>query len=187
MCVQFPNPHCFGKTQATERKRINLDRIIGWEHRPIFLMWYCLLSANKSRTLVANGRPCLISVVDCLCLTSNLSYLLREFLQSVPLPSYAGYMICTNSLSQRLGALYVLYCLYETQPFKPPFKIYLSLGMIFLFSALSVIFKCRVIQMHVYPLNKYILLFRWQIMKIYLPPVMSLLFQIAINLSSSAC
>ncbi|KAL2930114.1 snRNA-activating protein complex subunit 1, partial [Bienertia sinuspersici] len=34
----------------------------------------------------------------------------------------------TNPLSQRLGALYVLYCLYETQPFKPPFKIYISLG-----------------------------------------------------------
>ncbi|CAO2841191.1 unnamed protein product [Amaranthus hypochondriacus] len=39
-----------------------------------------------------------------------------------------SYMICTNSLSQRLGALYVLYCLFEAQPFKPPFKIYLSLG-----------------------------------------------------------
>ncbi|KAJ6747321.1 SMALL NUCLEAR RNA ACTIVATING COMPLEX POLYPEPTIDE 1 [Salix koriyanagi] len=38
-----------------------------------------------------------------------------------------GHMIST-SLSQRLGGLYCLYCLYETQPFKPPFKIYLSLG-----------------------------------------------------------
>ncbi|WRX33830.1 snRNA-activating protein complex subunit 1 - like 1 [Theobroma cacao] len=28
----------------------------------------------------------------------------------------------------QLGGLYCLYCLYETQPFKPPFKIYLSLG-----------------------------------------------------------
>eukprot|EP00262_Sarcandra_glabra_P011140 TRINITY_DN26862_c0_g1_i1.p1 TRINITY_DN26862_c0_g1~~TRINITY_DN26862_c0_g1_i1.p1 ORF type:complete len:277 (+),score=62.41 TRINITY_DN26862_c0_g1_i1:91-921(+) len=39
-----------------------------------------------------------------------------------------GYMISTGSLSQRLGGLYCLYCLYETQPFKPPFKIYLALG-----------------------------------------------------------
>ncbi|KAL6327882.1 hypothetical protein AAG906_026563 [Vitis piasezkii] len=34
----------------------------------------------------------------------------------------------TASLSHRLGGLYCLYCLYETQPCKPPFKIYLSLG-----------------------------------------------------------
>ncbi|KAK9268529.1 hypothetical protein L1049_000282 [Liquidambar formosana] len=39
-----------------------------------------------------------------------------------------GHMVSTGSLSQRLGGLYCLYCLYETQPFKPPFKIYLSLG-----------------------------------------------------------
>ncbi|KAF2318089.1 hypothetical protein GH714_041440 [Hevea brasiliensis] len=39
-----------------------------------------------------------------------------------------GYMVSTGSLSKRLGGLYCLYCLYETQPFKPPFKIYLSLG-----------------------------------------------------------
>lgn len=43
--------------------------------------------------------------------------------------SYAGYMIGNASLSHRLGGLYCLYCLYETQPFKPPFKIYLSLGV----------------------------------------------------------
>lgn len=49
------------------------------------------------------------------------------FMQSLYSHSIS-YMITTNSLSQRLGALYMLYCLYETQPFKPPFKIYLSLG-----------------------------------------------------------
>lgn len=38
------------------------------------------------------------------------------------------YMNSANSLSNRLGGLYCLYCLFETQPFKPPFKIYLSLG-----------------------------------------------------------
>lgn len=42
-----------------------------------------------------------------------------------------GYMLSTASLSHRLGGLYCLYCLYETQPFKPPYKIYLSIGMIF--------------------------------------------------------
>lgn len=36
-------------------------------------------------------------------------------------------MISGISLSHRLGGLYCLYCLYEVQPFKPPFKIYLSL------------------------------------------------------------
>ncbi|KAL3535896.1 hypothetical protein ACH5RR_004357 [Cinchona calisaya] len=39
-----------------------------------------------------------------------------------------GYMVSENSLSHRLGGLYCLYCLFETQPFKPPFKIYLSLA-----------------------------------------------------------
>ncbi|XP_042492490.1 uncharacterized protein LOC122072040 isoform X2 [Macadamia integrifolia] len=38
------------------------------------------------------------------------------------------HMVSEDSLSHRLGGLYCLYCLYETQPFKPPFKIYLSLG-----------------------------------------------------------
>uniref|UniRef100_A0A803LH63 Uncharacterized protein n=1 Tax=Chenopodium quinoa TaxID=63459 RepID=A0A803LH63_CHEQI len=41
-----------------------------------------------------------------------------------------GYAMLTQPLTSysRLGALYALYCLYETQPFKPPFKICLSLG-----------------------------------------------------------
>ncbi|KAF7833757.1 small nuclear RNA activating complex (SNAPc), subunit SNAP43 [Senna tora] len=42
--------------------------------------------------------------------------------------SYAGYMVGNASLSHRLGGLYCLYCLHETQPFKPPFRVYLSLG-----------------------------------------------------------
>ncbi|XP_065851354.1 uncharacterized protein [Euphorbia lathyris] len=51
---------------------------------------------------------------------------LALFMQS--LYAYAiGYMVSTT-FSQRLGGLYCLYCLYEAQPFKPPFKIYLSLG-----------------------------------------------------------
>ncbi|PWA98979.1 small nuclear RNA activating complex (SNAPc), subunit SNAP43 protein [Artemisia annua] len=39
-----------------------------------------------------------------------------------------GYMTSTKSLSHRLGGLYCLYCLHETQPFKPPFRIYLSIS-----------------------------------------------------------
>ncbi|GKV13787.1 hypothetical protein SLEP1_g24764 [Rubroshorea leprosula] len=55
--------------------------------------------------------------------SNNLAF----FMQSL----YAhtiGHICNTDSLSVRLGGLYCLYCLYETQPFKPPFKIYISLG-----------------------------------------------------------
>ncbi|XP_062174693.1 uncharacterized protein LOC133879896 isoform X2 [Alnus glutinosa] len=55
--------------------------------------------------------------------SSNLAF----FMQSLYSHSI-GYMISNVSLSHRLGGLFCLYCLYETQPFKPPFKIYLSLG-----------------------------------------------------------
>lgn len=49
------------------------------------------------------------------------------FMQS--LFSYSiGHMGSSTSLSQRLGGLYCLYCLYETQPYKPRVKIYLCLG-----------------------------------------------------------
>ncbi|KZV50208.1 hypothetical protein F511_21123 [Dorcoceras hygrometricum] len=49
------------------------------------------------------------------------------FMQSLYAHSI-GHMVSTGSLSNRLGGLYCLYCLFETQPFKPCFKIYLSLG-----------------------------------------------------------
>ncbi|PIM99841.1 hypothetical protein CDL12_27658 [Handroanthus impetiginosus] len=55
------------------------------------------------------------------------SYNQGFFMQSLYAHSI-GYMVSNGSLSKRLGGLYCLYCLYETQPFKPPFKIYLSLG-----------------------------------------------------------
>ncbi|TVU33532.1 hypothetical protein EJB05_25355 [Eragrostis curvula] len=38
-----------------------------------------------------------------------------------------GHMTSQSSLPQRLAGLYCLYCLYECQPYKPQFKIYLSL------------------------------------------------------------
>ncbi|GAV57934.1 SNAPc_SNAP43 domain-containing protein, partial [Cephalotus follicularis] len=55
--------------------------------------------------------------------STNLAF----FMQSL----YAhtiGHMFNPALLSRRLGGLYCLYCLYQTQPFKPPFRIYLSLG-----------------------------------------------------------
>ncbi|CAK9326553.1 unnamed protein product [Citrullus colocynthis] len=55
--------------------------------------------------------------------SSNLAF----FMQSIYAQSIS-YMLSTASLSHRLGGLYCLYCLYETQPFKPPYKIYLSIG-----------------------------------------------------------
>ncbi|CAI9293389.1 unnamed protein product [Lactuca saligna] len=36
-----------------------------------------------------------------------------------------GYMVSNSSISHRIGGLYCLFCLHETQPFKPPFRIYL--------------------------------------------------------------
>ncbi|KAL8149745.1 uncharacterized protein LOC141708917 [Apium graveolens] len=39
-----------------------------------------------------------------------------------------GYVVSNGSLSLRLGGLYCLFCLHETQPNKPPFRIYISLG-----------------------------------------------------------
>ncbi|XP_072989136.1 uncharacterized protein [Typha latifolia] len=55
--------------------------------------------------------------------TSNSAF----FMQSLYSHSI-GHMVSQGSLSRRLGGLYCLYCLYETQPYKPCFKIYLSLG-----------------------------------------------------------
>ncbi|XP_038700049.1 uncharacterized protein LOC119997240 isoform X2 [Tripterygium wilfordii] len=55
--------------------------------------------------------------------STNLAF----FMQSL----YAhtiGHVINTASLLHRLAGLYCLYCLYETQPFRPPIKIYISIG-----------------------------------------------------------
>lgn len=59
-----------------------------------------------------------------------LSFLHTQQYKLTMIKSFPGYMISTASLSHRLGGLYCLYCLYEVQPFKPPFKIYLSIGML---------------------------------------------------------
>ncbi|XP_019085336.1 PREDICTED: uncharacterized protein LOC104711887 [Camelina sativa] len=53
---------------------------------------------------------------------SNLAF----FMQSL----YAhtiGHMVSIDSFSRRLGGLYCLYCLHEIQPFKPKFRVYISL------------------------------------------------------------
>ncbi|PIA36595.1 hypothetical protein AQUCO_03300058v1 [Aquilegia coerulea] len=67
---------------------------------------------SRKFTFIYEARP-----------TTNLAF----FMQSLFAHSI-HYMLSTTSFSQRLAGLYCLYCLYETQPFKPPFKIYLSLG-----------------------------------------------------------
>lgn len=67
---------------------------------------------SRKFTFIYEARP-----------TTNVAF----FMQSLFAHSIR-YMVSSNSLSQRLGGLYCLYCLYETQPFRPPFKIYLSLG-----------------------------------------------------------
>lgn len=41
-----------------------------------------------------------------------------------------SHMVGGDSFSRRLAGLYALYCLYETQLFDRPFKIYLSLSMV---------------------------------------------------------
>ncbi|KAI3862556.1 hypothetical protein MKX03_037660 [Papaver bracteatum] len=56
----------------------------------------------------------------------DIDELIHEF-SDVIIPT-KGYMLSKDSFSQRLGGFYWLYCLCETQPFKPPFRIYLSLG-----------------------------------------------------------
>ncbi|KAJ0250174.1 hypothetical protein HA466_0143570 [Hirschfeldia incana] len=63
-------------------------------------------------------------------LSRKFSYIyeanLAFFIQSL----YAhtiGHMVTIDSFSRRLGGLYCLYCLHEIQPFKPKFRIYISL------------------------------------------------------------
>lgn len=49
------------------------------------------------------------------------------FMQSLYAHAIA-HMVSEDVLPRRLGGLYCLYCLYETQPYKPCFKIYISIG-----------------------------------------------------------
>ncbi|GER29722.1 small nuclear RNA activating complex (SNAPc) [Striga asiatica] len=68
------------------------------------------------------------------------------FMQSLYAHSI-GHMISAGSLSIRLGGLYCLYCLYETQPFKTPSKIYLSLGELRQLKTLALEAKTRGVKM----------------------------------------
>ena len=47
---------------------------------------------------------------------------------------HPGHFTSQSSLQQRLAGLYCLYCLYECKPYKPQFKIYLSLGKAYILS-----------------------------------------------------
>ncbi|KAL5731437.1 hypothetical protein ACHQM5_004165 [Ranunculus cassubicifolius] len=55
--------------------------------------------------------------------TTNIAF----FMQSLFAHSI-HHILSPTSFSQRLAGLYTLYCLHQTQPCKPPFKIYLSLA-----------------------------------------------------------
>ncbi|CAL5198667.1 unnamed protein product [Lathyrus oleraceus] len=84
-------------------------------------------SQDESKTL-ADMKRVWISKKFSYIYEASPSTNLAFFMQSL----YAhciGYIVSTaGSLSHRLGGLYCLYCLYETQSFKPPFKVYISLG-----------------------------------------------------------
>lgn len=57
-----------------------------------------------------------------------ICYFIAQCLRLTFICFCAGYIVGTASLSHKVGGLYCLFCLYETQPCKPPFKIYISLG-----------------------------------------------------------
>ncbi|KAL6137616.1 hypothetical protein ACLB2K_062906 [Fragaria x ananassa] len=69
---------------------------------------------SKKFSYIYNARPT--------CANS-----LALFMQSLYSHSIGHLISPDSSLSRRLGGLYCLYCLHETQPLMPPFKIYLSL------------------------------------------------------------
>ncbi|XP_052199132.1 uncharacterized protein LOC127806122 isoform X2 [Diospyros lotus] len=83
--------------------------------------------AENKWTTLANMKRVWLSRKFSFIFEASPSVNVAFFMQSLYSHSI-GYMISTASLSHRLGGLYCLYCLYEVQPFKPPFKIYLSLG-----------------------------------------------------------
>ena len=77
---------------------------------------------------------------------------------------YAGHMVSDGDFSRKLGGLYCLYCLFGTQPYKPCFKIYLSLGMcsFFLFrSMFSALFN------HLSPFMDYFMLIMFSVTMLY--------------------
>ncbi|KAK3038054.1 hypothetical protein RJ639_032033 [Escallonia herrerae] len=83
--------------------------------------------AEGGSTALADMKRVWLSRMFSFIFEASPSTNLACFMQSLYSHSI-GYMASTASLSHRLGGFYCLYCLHETQPFKPPFKIYLSLG-----------------------------------------------------------
>ncbi|KAF5802472.1 putative small nuclear RNA activating complex (SNAPc), subunit SNAP43 [Helianthus annuus] len=82
--------------------------------------------AEGNMTLLADMKRIWLSKKFSCIFEAKPNKKLGFFMQSL----YAhciGYMTSTDSISHRLGGLYSLYCLHETQPFKPPFRIYICL------------------------------------------------------------
>lgn len=80
--------------------------------------------------LVISSTSWWTKLCSSICYFSQGASFLFVKLRRILLLSFTGHMVSAAPLSRRLGGLYCLYCLYETQPFKPSYKIYLSIGMI---------------------------------------------------------
>lgn len=91
--------------------RLDLDELINE-----FAEGEMTMLADMKRIWLAKKISCIFEAKP----TTKLGF----FMQSL-YTHCLGYMTSTASISHRLGGLYCLYCLHETQPFKPPYKIYL--------------------------------------------------------------
>ncbi|GJT74443.1 RNA-directed DNA polymerase, eukaryota [Tanacetum coccineum] len=78
-----------------------------------YVSWWCLWNF-RNQLLFASKKPRKETLFD--------DVVSRSFIWS----NSRCYMTSTDSISHRLGGLYCLYCIHETQPFNPPFRIYLS-------------------------------------------------------------
>lgn len=97
--------------------------------------------AESESTTLADMKRVWISKKFTFMFEASPSTNVACFMQSLYAHSIAYMASTTMSLSHRLGGLYCLYCLHETQPFKPPFKIYLSLGEMMRLKNLVIIAK----------------------------------------------
>ncbi|KAF8389132.1 hypothetical protein HHK36_025818 [Tetracentron sinense] len=108
--------------------KLDIDELINeFSEVIIFFQFKHLLKLQGNSKTLADMKRVWLSRKFSFIYEASPSTNLAFFMQSLYAHSI-GHMVSTASLSHRLGGLYCLYCLYETQPFKPPFKIYLSLG-----------------------------------------------------------
>ncbi|KAI4377330.1 hypothetical protein MLD38_014976 [Melastoma candidum] len=108
--------------------------------------------AENGSTTLADMKRVWLSRKFSFIYQASPSYNLTFFMQTLYSKSI-GHIVGSESLPHQLGGLYCLYCLYETQPFRPPFRIYISLSEMRSLKNLVVIAKQRGIQL-VCPLVK---------------------------------